>query len=106
MKAAKKKVPQDPVSDVDVSRMRVLGRGLRAKKGTRLPLRAMREGGRKTQADIAEAMGISQGVVSELERREDALVSTLRAYAKACGGELELVAVFPTGHRYTVILGT
>jgi transcriptional regulator with XRE-family HTH domain len=43
-----------------------------------------------TQADVAEAMGISQGNVSTLEHREDALLSTVRAYVDALGGVLEL----------------
>lgn len=47
-----------------------------------------------TQADVAEAMGISQGNVSTLEHREDALLSTVRAYIEALGGELELKARF------------
>lgn len=47
-----------------------------------------------TQADVADRLGVSQGNVSDLERREDALVSTVRAYIEALGGELEIVARF------------
>ncbi len=43
-----------------------------------------------TQADVAQAMGITQGNVSTLEHREDALLSTVRAYVDALGGQLEL----------------
>jgi hypothetical protein len=43
-----------------------------------------------TQAEIGRRMGISQSDVSKLERRGDARVSTLQAYARALGGRLRL----------------
>jgi DNA-binding XRE family transcriptional regulator len=48
-----------------------------------------------TQAEIARRMGISQSDVSKLERRADARVSTLRAYARALGGRLRLSLELP-----------
>jgi predicted transcriptional regulator len=48
----------------------------------------------KTQAEVAAAMKVSQGQVSETERRKDYKLSTLREYVKALGGELEVVASF------------
>ncbi len=48
----------------------------------------------KTQAEVAAAMKVSQGQVSETERRKDYKLSTLREYVKALGGELEIVASF------------
>jgi predicted transcriptional regulator len=59
-----------------------------------LNLRAMRELIGKTQADLAEEAKTSQGEISEAERRKDHLVSTLRRYVKALGGELEVIARF------------
>jgi DNA-binding transcriptional regulator YiaG len=47
------------------------------------------------QVDIASALEMSQGQVSETERRQDLLVSTVRRYISALGGELMLVAKFP-----------
>lgn len=43
-----------------------------------------------SQAQVAERLGIGQSDVSKLERRADARVSTLRAYAAAIGGQLRL----------------
>ena len=43
---------------------------------------------------VAEAMGSTQSEVSRSERRQDHLVSTLREYVRALGGELELTARF------------
>jgi len=48
----------------------------------------------KTQLDVAEAAEMAQAKVSEFERREDHVLSTLRRYIEALGGELEVNAVF------------
>lgn len=57
-------------------------------------LRALREMAGKTQEELAEIMKSSQGQVSVTERREDHLLSTLRRYVEALGGEIEVVAKF------------
>jgi len=57
-------------------------------------LRSLREMVGKTQEDLAELLMLSQGQVSVTERREDHLLSTLRRYVEALGGELEVVAKF------------
>jgi len=49
-----------------------------------------------TQEQIAELLERSQATVSALEKREDMLLSSLAEYVRALGGELELVAHFPT----------
>ena len=67
-------------------------------------LRRLRERLAVTQVELAAAMGVAQGDVSRLERREDALVSSLHRYVKALGGELELVATV-AGERLAVKLG-
>jgi len=59
-----------------------------------MTLRELREFAGKTQEDVANLVSISQGQVSETERREDHRVSTLRRYVEALGGELGLVASF------------
>lgn len=48
-----------------------------------------------TQATLAEALGVGQAEVSKVEKRADLLVSTLRRFVSAMGGELEIRAVFP-----------
>ena len=65
-----------------------------AREDLELNLKAVRELAGKTQADLAEAAGTSQGEVSMAERRDDHLVSTLRRYVEALGGELEVIARF------------
>jgi transcriptional regulator with XRE-family HTH domain len=58
-------------------------------------LKGLRQAARKTQVDLAQALGVGQDTVSRLEQRGDMLLSTLRRYVEAMGGELELVARFP-----------
>jgi hypothetical protein len=53
--------------------------------------------------DVAGRLGVSQGNVSELERREDLYLSTLREYVEALGGTLELTAVFDDERRAIAI---
>ncbi len=61
-------------------------------------LRALRKALRVTQAEVAQRIGATQPEVSKIERRDDVLVSTLRAVVGALGAELELVARFRDGH--------
>jgi hypothetical protein len=49
----------------------------------------------RTQVRLARELGIKQETVSRLEKRSDMLLSTLRSYVEAMGGELDLVARFP-----------
>ncbi len=58
-----------------------------------MSLRELRQLAGATQVDVAKALGIDQGQLSRFERREDRLLSTLRRYVEALGGELEVVAV-------------
>jgi predicted transcriptional regulator len=48
-----------------------------------------------TQTDIGELLEVSQAAVSQLERRQDAAVSSIARFIATLGGQLELVAVFP-----------
>jgi len=57
-------------------------------------LRALRESLGKTQEELAKLAEVAQSELSRTERREDHLVSTLRRYVEALGGELEIVASF------------
>ena len=58
-------------------------------------LREVRDAVKRTQVEVAAAMGTSQDRVSKLEHSDDALVSTLRRHVRALGGELKLMVEFP-----------
>jgi transcriptional regulator with XRE-family HTH domain len=60
-----------------------------------MTLQDMRKARKLTQESMAELLGIRQDSVSRLEKRTDLLLSTLRSYVKAMGGDLKLVAEFP-----------
>lgn len=63
----------------------------------RMRLDELRESLDLNQTIVGDALGVKQAAVSRLERRADMLVSTLRDYVTALGGELEIVARFPEG---------
>jgi transcriptional regulator with XRE-family HTH domain len=47
-----------------------------------------------TQEQLAGLLDIRQAAISKIERRDDVLLSTLSAYVRALGGELEIMARF------------
>jgi transcriptional regulator with XRE-family HTH domain len=47
-----------------------------------------------TQASVADAMGVSQSALSQMESQEDLQLSTLRRLVSALGGELDIIARF------------
>lgn len=48
-----------------------------------------------TQQQLAKALELTQPQVSRVEHRTDVLLSTLRTYVEALGGELVVTARFP-----------
>ena len=60
-----------------------------------MSLQALRRAQRLTQARVGKALNIGQDGVSRLEQRSDLLISTLRGYVEAMGGNLQLIARFP-----------
>lgn len=68
-----------------------------------LNLQAVRKLVGKTQSELAKAAQMKQGDLSRAENRGDHLVSTLRRYVEALGGELEVTAKF--GKRKVRLVG-
>jgi DNA-binding XRE family transcriptional regulator len=60
-----------------------------------MTLQQLRRARKLTQQKIAKSLHIGQEGVSKLEKRTDLLISTLRGYVEAMGGNLSLVAEFP-----------
>jgi transcriptional regulator with XRE-family HTH domain len=58
-------------------------------------LRDLRRALGRTQTKIASTLNVGQDTVARYEQRSDMLLSTLRRYVEAAGGELSLVADFP-----------
>jgi len=59
-----------------------------------LSLRELREFAGKTQAEVAAELEKVQAEISQFESRPDHVLSKLREYIKALGGEMEVVARF------------
>src|SRR4051794_38174825 len=60
-----------------------------------MTLAELRKAARKTQVSVARRLHVEQASVSQMERRGDMLLSTLRKYVEAMGGALDLVARLP-----------
>jgi len=75
--------------------------GRRARRDA-LGLARIRAERRVTQVELAARLDRSQGNISELERRSDVYLSSLREYVEALGGELEVSAVFD-GKRHLIM---
>lgn len=58
-------------------------------------LRELRQMAERRQDDVAAAMNVSQPAVANLERRADALLSTLDQYVRALGGRLRVLIELP-----------
>jgi predicted XRE-type DNA-binding protein len=58
-------------------------------------LRRLREARALTQSTLAELLEMDQSEISRLERRSDMLLSTLKRFIEATGGELHLVVRYP-----------
>ena len=61
----------------------------------RIGFHKLRQARQQTQVAVAERLKIAQGAVSRMEKQSDFLLSTLREYVGALGGQLELRVVFP-----------
>jgi DNA-binding XRE family transcriptional regulator len=62
-----------------------------------MTLQELRRAREMTQVKMARSLGVAQKQISDIEKRTDMHISTLRRQVEALGGELTLVAKFPTG---------
>jgi hypothetical protein len=92
--------PSEEIRGTKVAALRVahlLQTKRKARDRREMFLREVRDRRGLSQASVAAKMKLSQANVSQTERRDDMLVSTLREYVEALGGELDIVARFPEG---------
>ena len=62
-----------------------------------LTLKELRKAKEMTQEQLARTLGVRQATVAKYERQSDLLLSTLRNYVRALGGDLKLTVEFPGG---------
>ncbi len=60
-----------------------------------MTLQDLRKALELTQLNLAERLDVKQESISNLEKRSDLLLSTLRGYIEAMGGDLSLLVRFP-----------
>ena len=82
-------------------------RAIADKRGAQLveeyrTLQQLRKARDMTQVELAERWGKDQVSISQIERRADMLLSTLRSYVEAMGGELNVVVRFKDGPPVTL----
>lgn len=86
-----------------IARRRLLTEGM-AEAAAPATLADLRKRARLTQRVVAERAGMTQSDLSKLERRTDVHLSSLRVYAAALGGRVDVVYVDPTT-RASVLVG-
>ncbi len=74
-------------------------------EGHQATLGKLRQARALTQTTIAELLEMDQSEVSRLERRSDLLLSTLRRFVQATGGDLKIVAYYPDSEPFEVVIG-
>ncbi len=60
-----------------------------------MTLRDLRKAHELTQEKMAQILDVKQESISNIEKRSDLLISTLRGYVEAMGGDLSLLVRFP-----------
>ena len=60
-------------------------------------LQELRQARQMSQVKLAEELHTKQANISQIERRTDMYISTLRDFIHAIGGELDILAKFPEG---------
>ncbi|MFN8486303.1 MAG: XRE family transcriptional regulator [Caldilineaceae bacterium] len=82
----------DTFSEEEKTQVKVRAQELRQQY---LTLQDLRKAHDLTQERLAEILHIKQENVSRIEKRSDLLLSTLRSYIEAMGGNLKLIVEFP-----------
>ncbi len=88
---------QDQLKKLPVTRQKKIVKHAEKLITQEMTLRDLRKALALTQVEMSSKLHMNQEAISRLERRSDFLLSTLIAYIKAMGGELNLTVKFP--HR-------
>src|SRR5580658_2894863 len=85
----------DIINNLPASRRRKIEKRASALIAEEMTLQELRRARAMTQVRMAKNLGVAQKQISEIERRTDMHISTLRRSIEAMGGKLSLVAEFP-----------
>ncbi len=67
-----------------------------------MTLQELRRAQKLTQVRMAKKLGVAQKQISDIEKRTDMHISTLRRAIEAMGGRLSLIAEFPDRQPITL----
>lgn len=98
-----------PAEEVFRKTMTAEQRSRAARRGEELiseqaTLQQLRKARELTQIQLGLTLGKDQVSISQIEKRTDMLLSTLRGYVEAMGGRLDLVVAFE-GHAPVLLAG-
>jgi DNA-binding XRE family transcriptional regulator len=85
----------DIIKALPASRRRKIEKRATALIAEEMTLQELRHARALTQVRMAKTLGVAQKQISEIEKRTDMHISTLRRSIEAMGGTLSLVAEFP-----------
>ena len=83
------------IKTLPASRRRKIEKRASALIAEEMTLQELRRARAMTQVRMAKSLGVAQKQISEIEKRTDMHISTLRRSIEAMGGKLSLVAEFP-----------
>jgi len=86
---------QDKLAGLDPARRKAIEAEADRLHAEYLTLQELRKAKDLTQVQLAENLGIQQATVAKYERQSDLLLSTLKSYVQAMGGNLKLIVEFP-----------
>jgi DNA-binding XRE family transcriptional regulator len=85
----------DVIKGLPTGRRRKIAKRAAALIADEMTLQELRQARAMTQVRLAKSLGVAQKQVSEIEKRTDMHISTLRRSIEAMGGRLSLIAEFP-----------
>jgi DNA-binding XRE family transcriptional regulator len=85
----------DIIKGLPASRQRKIEKRASVLIAEEMTLQELRRARTMTQVKMAKTLGVAQKQISEIEKRTDMHLSTLRRSIEAMGGTLSLVAEFP-----------
>jgi DNA-binding XRE family transcriptional regulator len=86
---------KDFIKTLPIARQRKISKRAAELMAEEMTLQELRRAREITQVKMAKKLGIAQKQISEIEKRTDMHISTLRRSIEAMGGKLSLVAEFP-----------
>jgi len=85
----------DFIKTLPIERQRKIAKRAAELMAEEMTLQELRRAREMTQVKMAKKLGVAQKQISEIEKRTDMHISTLRRSIEAMGGKLTLVAEFP-----------